>query len=161
MTRAPPMEVLKGRTQGRTKSQWQTFHRGMTQGSANVRVMKGNVWTTKTCRIPIKASIEEAAREPGGRIAHLSSAPGTWTCVLFRVRVPPSAAASFQICGIFEGGVLFTLARCLPRLPGGYNAPKRPIVAQDRGQPWTMGPLGHNIKPFLHPSDRPFGHLTL
>ena len=151
------MEVLKGWTQGRTKSQWQTFHRGMTQGSANVRVMRGNVWTTKTCRIPIKASIEE----PGGRIAHLSSAPGTWTCVLFRVRVPPSAAASFQICGIFEGGVLFTLARCLPRLPGGYNAPKRPIVAQDRGQPWTMGPLGHNIKPFLHPSNRPFGHLTL
>ena len=66
MTRAPPMEVLKGRTQGRTKSQWQTFHRGMTQGSANVRVMKGNVWTTKTCRIPIKASIEDAAlKSPG------------------------------------------------------------------------------------------------
>ena len=57
---------------------------------------------------------------------------------------------------------MFTLARCQGALPEGATTPKRPIVARDRGQPWTMEPLGHNIKPFFTPAALPhLGHHPL
>ena len=111
--------------------------------------MKGNA--SSTASSAPSAPIQEAARQPRGRDPpEHHSAPG-WQSVLFCVRVrrrPP-----FSLWYIWGRSRVY-FGQVSSFLPQGATAPKRPIVERDRGQPWTMGPLGHNIKPFL-----PLNHL--